>query len=25
LASVVLSAVSPIWRLVKNQEMGREY
>jgi rhomboid protease GluP len=25
LASVALSAVSPIWRLVKNQEMGREY
>jgi rhomboid protease GluP len=25
LASVVLSAASPIWRLVKNQEMGREY
>ena len=24
-ASVALSAVSPIWRLVKNQEMAREY
>jgi len=25
LASVVLSAISPVWRLVRNQEIGREY
>ena len=25
LASVALSAASPIWRLVKNQELTREY